>query len=324
MMLAASRSAYAKDAGGGGEGIEIAPGMSTSKPRSTPGSRRTEPRRPSPTTARTRIRARRSSRGTNVQEPSPDCRRRGRSRGRRTSRGFAAGDASDLLPGCRGPWGRWAPPGWPSTRHTRWGRFEDVMVRGPLKSWRHRHLFSDTATGDTLIRDHVDYTNCRSACRMCRAAGGASIARKFRFPRRQLRDDLDFHARHREPKVIAVSGATGLVGRQLVALLGGGGHDVRRMVRESHWGQGHSLVSGRFRWTRPGSAPRRRHRRAPRGEPIGKRFTAHHKARVFDSRVRSTDLLARASRPFRRTGANARSWWPLRRATTAPIAAMRC
>ena len=174
-------------------------------------------------------------------------------------------------------------------------RFEDVMVRGPLKSWRHRHLFSDTPTGDTLIRDHVDYELPLGLPDVVARLVEPQLRGSFGFRERQLRDDLDFHARHREPKVIAVSGATGLVGRQLVALLGGGGHDVRRMVR------GKSLGDRDIRWSpedSDGLDPE-----ALRdvdivvhlaGEPIGKRFTAHHKARVFDSRVRSTDLLARA------------------------------
>ena len=56
-----------------------------------------------------------------------------------------------LVPGTLGKVG----PTWVA-EHTAYEvgeRFEDVMVRGPLKSWRHRHLFSDNATGDTLIRD---------------------------------------------------------------------------------------------------------------------------------------------------------------------------
>ena len=198
-----------------------------------------------------------------------------------------------LVPGTLGKVG----PTWVA-EHTAYEvgeRFEDVMVRGPLKSWRHRHLFSDTATGDTLIRDHVDYELPLGLPDVVARLVEPQLRGSFGFRERQLRDDLDFHARHREPKVIAVSGATGLVGRQLVALLGGGGHDVRRMVR------GKSLGDRDIRWSpedSDGLDPE-----ALRdvdivvhlaGEPIGKRFTAHHKARVFDSRVRSTDLLARA------------------------------
>jgi ligand-binding SRPBCC domain-containing protein len=35
-------------------------------------------------------------------------------------------------------------------------RFVDVQVRGPYRSWRHLHEFSD-APGGTLVRDRVEY-----------------------------------------------------------------------------------------------------------------------------------------------------------------------
>lgn len=34
--------------------------------------------------------------------------------------------------------------------------FVDVQTKGPYRSWRHTHTFSD-APGGTLVRDHVEY-----------------------------------------------------------------------------------------------------------------------------------------------------------------------
>ena len=183
-------------------------------------------------------------------------------------------------------------------RHTAYERFvlfEDVMVKGPFTSWRHQHRFTDTADGGTQIEDHIDYEI------PVRAPVGRLIEDRLRggfaYRARQLRDDLAFHAAHREPRVIAVSGASGLGGRQLVALLGGGGHDVRVLTRRG------AKRDNEIQWVPDAADGSGIEPESLRdvdvvihlaGEPIGQRFTAHHKARVFDSRVRSTTLLARA------------------------------
>lgn len=172
-------------------------------------------------------------------------------------------------------------------------RFVDVMERGPLRSWRHEHTFTDTPDGGTRIEDRVDYELPLRLPGPLAALLEPRLRGMFGYRERQLRDDLDFHAAHPGPRVVAVSGATGLVGRQLVALLRGGGHDVRRLVR------GKPLGGNDIRWSpeRADGIDQEALRGVDvvvhlAGEPIGQRFTAHHKARVFDSRVRSTDLLA--------------------------------
>lgn len=34
--------------------------------------------------------------------------------------------------------------------------FEDIQIKGPFKSWRHRHLIKDDPAG-SLLRDEIDY-----------------------------------------------------------------------------------------------------------------------------------------------------------------------
>jgi len=66
-------------------------------------------------------------------------------------------------------------------------------------------------------------------------AGGwveRELARTFRFRHDRLRSDLRRHAECAgESLRVAVSGATGLVGRNLAAFLASGGHQARRIVR---------------------------------------------------------------------------------------------
>lgn len=35
--------------------------------------------------------------------------------------------------------------------------FTDTQIRGPLKYWQHKHLFTPTADGKTLISEQIDY-----------------------------------------------------------------------------------------------------------------------------------------------------------------------
>lgn len=186
-------------------------------------------------------------------------------------------------------------PTW-KARHTAYepsSMFEDTMVKGPFTSWRHQHLFTNTADGGTQIEDRIEYEV------PLRAPVGRIIEDRLRggfdYRARQLLADLAFHEKHPETLTIAVSGASGLVGRQLVALLNGGGHTVKTLTRREV--KGHNEIQ----WDPEAGDGSGIDAESLRdvdavihlaGEPIGKRFTAHHRARVFDSRVRSTTLLA--------------------------------
>ena len=92
--------------------------------------------------------------------------------------------------------------------------------------------------------------------------------------------------------IIAISGASGLLGQALAADLRARGFAVARLVR-------HEAASGEISWD-PDAG-----RLDPAalegvhavihlsGESIAQRWTASRMRRIWDSRVRSTDLLAR-------------------------------
>lgn len=149
--------------------------------------------------------------------------------------------------------------------------------------WRHTHDFSETAGGDTLVHDRVEAP-----------VPAAALRATFVYRHRQLADDL---AAHREaadagmgPLIVAVTGASGLVGSALTSFLTTGGHRVIRLVRgpapgpdERHWDAMHP---------------------APdllddvdvvvhlAGASIAGRFTDSHRAAIRDSRVEPTRRLA--------------------------------
>lgn len=97
------------------------------------------------------------------------------------------------------------------------------------------------------------------------------------------------------PTTIAVTGATGLIGRALVQRLRAHGHTVRRLVRSSRNAQ-------------PGDVPWNPAGRALdpaalagvtavinlAGEPVAQRWTSARKAAIRDSRVQGTSLIASA------------------------------
>lgn len=174
----------------------------------------------------------------------------------------------------------------------------DARTTGPLASWEHRHRFAAADDGRTRVTDEVAYEP--PGRWGGRAAAWPVVRPRLRrmldYRHRQLAGDLAVHQRARErgtPALrVAVSGASGLIGSQLVALLRSGGHRVTRLVRraaaepdEIFW----EPEAGRI------DADGLRGLDAVvhlAGAPIGTRWTEENKRRIRDSRVDGTRLLA--------------------------------
>ncbi len=171
--------------------------------------------------------------------------------------------------------------------------FEDVMESGPFAAWHHRHAFEPDGQGGTMLTDEVTYAvpGPSVVSSRVRSVVEEQLHRIFAYRSAQLAADLDFHATHSVRRTVAVTGAHGLVGRQLVALLGGGGHEVRRLVRGAPTGND-------LRWDPAAGVLDTEDLRDVdvvihlAGEPIGRRFTPEHKQEVLRSRTASTALLA--------------------------------
>lgn len=193
--------------------------------------------------------------------------------------------------------------------------FIDRMVKGPLQSWTHTHVFSaaDSAVDDSpagsgqarcRISDRVEYApvprRLPAAGLISATASGAvmepTLAATFEARTRRLIADLDFHrdldalSRGRRLNVL-IGGASGLVGTQVAAMLSTGGHTVRRLVRraaaredEVSWDPARGqLEASAVAWAdvvvHLG------------GASIARRLTAKAKQKVMDSRIDSTRLL---------------------------------
>ena len=165
--------------------------------------------------------------------------------------------------------------------------FVDELTSLPLK-WRHHHRFEAEGEAATRVTDSVE-TPVPDRC----------VREVFLYRQRQLADDLGAHQRAarslsggagRQRLTVAISGASGLIGSALAALVTGGGHRVLRLVR------GTPQRPDERRWDPDSPDPALLDGVQAlvhlAGAPIAGRFTDSHKRAVRDSRVTPTAGLA--------------------------------
>ncbi len=173
--------------------------------------------------------------------------------------------------------------------------FVDEQVSGPFRSWRHEHHFADAPDGGTTITDRVHWELPPLPTGLDETVATHELRRLFAFREHQLREDLALHARLGAlPAQVLVSGASGLIGTQVVALLTTGGHRVTRLVRhdprsddEARWAPEDGAIDA----DAVAAAEAVVHLA---GESIGGRFTAAKKRRILASRVNGTRTVADA------------------------------
>lgn len=174
-------------------------------------------------------------------------------------------------------------------------QFVDEQVEGPFARWVHTHLFEPAEGGHTRYTDRIEYQLPGGAAG---AFAGAGLVRKrlqrtFRYRHATVAADLLLHRRlAAAPMTVAITGATGLLGGVLSAVLTTGGHSVRRVTRRP-------TRPDDIRWD-----PARGQLDAAMlagvdavvhlaGETIaGGRWTAEKRRRILESRTQGTTLLA--------------------------------
>jgi uncharacterized protein (TIGR01777 family) len=174
--------------------------------------------------------------------------------------------------------------------------FSDRQVHGPFAHWQHTHRVVPDGAG-ALLEDHVEYE--LPVGPLGQALGGKMIERRlaalFGYRQRRLLRDLGRHHALADvtSSTIAVTGASGFIGRALAAFLTSGGHRVLRIGRHA----GSADVVWDIERQQIDSAALEGVDAVVHlaGENIGGgRWTAARKRAIRESRVRGTDLLARA------------------------------
>lgn len=175
--------------------------------------------------------------------------------------------------------------------------FVDEQVEGPFARWVHEHRFEPAGEGRTRLLDRVEYAPPLGP------AGALAdslfirrrLQRTFRYRHATLADDLAAHRRAAlPPLVVAMTGASGLLGSALTHFLTTGGHTVRPLVRRR-------AGPGEIAWDPAGGTIDGAALEGVdavihlAGESIGVgRWTEARKRRIRESRVAGTVLLARA------------------------------
>ncbi|WP_406232377.1 TIGR01777 family oxidoreductase [Nocardia sp. NBC_01009] len=157
------------------------------------------------------------------------------------------------------------------------------LPAGLLLRWRHTHDFEVVDDDHTRIVDRVESPVPAFALRSM-----------FDYRYRQVADDLTAHRRAARvgfaPSIIAITGASGLVGSALAAFLTTGGHAVISLVRHT------PRSTSERRWDPADPAPDLLDGVDAvvhlAGASIAGRFTEEHKRAIVESRIEPTRKLA--------------------------------
>ncbi len=109
--------------------------------------------------------------------------------------------------------------------------FKDRLVKSPFSKWTHTHGFSDLEGDTSALEDSICYSFPFYFTGWMKKLAEQEVARMFEFRHRVTREDIDRHRACPGPLTVLVSGAGGVIGRQLCCFLTTGGHRVIRLVR---------------------------------------------------------------------------------------------
>jgi hypothetical protein len=115
-------------------------------------------------------------------------------------------------------------------------RFRDVAVRSPFRSWTHVHTFNEVEGGSEL-EDAIEYELPKGYGFLVAGMVRRKTDRGFAYRHETTKNDLARHAAFAaRPRLrVAITGASGLVGRALSSFLTTGGHTVVPISRGKQW-----------------------------------------------------------------------------------------
>lgn len=169
-------------------------------------------------------------------------------------------------------------------------QFKDVQISGPFRKWEHTHRVIADGPNACTLEDDIVYEPPLGA--LGNVFGipvvESKLDRMFRYRHAVTQADVLAHQCHRDKESLRVliSGSTGLVGENLVALLRTGGHEVIRLSRDpaspdATW----DSETGRIEVKSPEPIDAVVHLA---GENIARRWSTAQKQKIHHSRVSGT------------------------------------
>ncbi len=113
--------------------------------------------------------------------------------------------------------------------------FEDIQKKGPFKHWHHKHFFRQIENHARLT-DQLEYQLPfdRILPSFIKKYVADDLKKTFSYRHYILAHDLQRHRQYSNRSLtILVSGASGVIGRELVPFLRTGGHEVWSLVRRT-------------------------------------------------------------------------------------------
>ena len=178
--------------------------------------------------------------------------------------------------------------------------FRDTQQKGPFHKWVHEHRFQAVESGKSTLEDCVNYQEPFPPLGRWFGAGfiRGELNRQFQFRHARTFNDLRRGAERpsHSTKTVAISGATGMIGRQLAGFLSCAGETVRRIVRTTKGARDSDILwnqtSGEFDLAKLEGCDAVVHLA---GENIaGGRWTDQRKKLILSSRVDGTRQLCQA------------------------------
>lgn len=176
-------------------------------------------------------------------------------------------------------------------------QFTDYQIKGPFKSWTHTHKFLPAENNQSILEDCIEYELPFGALSEIFFGGyfEDQFDRLFRYRHAVTAHDLQLLNRDKGQNEmrIAITGASGLIGKSLVNLLSGQGHEVFKLTRHK------SSDAHEIQWD-PNSGTLDPNALEGMdavvhlaGESVGQVWTKEIKQRIRESREKGTTLIAR-------------------------------
>ena len=180
--------------------------------------------------------------------------------------------------------------------------FQDEMIKGPLKTWKHSHSFTPNKFNGCIVEDKIEYSlpYGLNTFNIFKNRFDKTLNQMFTYRHQILNHDLKLWTilKENRGKRILISGSTGLIGSALIPFLDTvGEHKISRLIRPSSKESARGNNSNFRVWdpktgiVNPSDLEEFDAIIHLCGENIGGRWSKAKKKRIYDSRVRTTELL---------------------------------